>query len=107
MIDLINSERFLRNKIFCGEIKGCLCACKNVPWLLQYYQQWTYEAEIWVLTSYQRNEIAVTQRTTERTMLSVRKRNKIRKEDIKTKTEVNDIRTKTVEVKVLWADNQS
>eukprot|EP00795_Rhopilema_esculentum_P006542 gene6542-12026_t len=46
----------------------------------------TYGAETWSLTNRQREKLAVTQRSMERSMLGVTRRDKIRNEDLRSRT---------------------
>eukprot|EP00795_Rhopilema_esculentum_P016870 gene16870-8345_t len=49
----------------------------------------TYGAETWSLTNRQREKLAVTQRSMERSMLGVTRRDKIRNEDLRSRTGTN------------------
>eukprot|EP00794_Sanderia_malayensis_P006797 gene6797-7563_t len=50
----------------------------------------TYGAETWSLTNHQREKLAVTQRSMERSMMGVTKRDKIRNEDLRSRTNLDD-----------------
>eukprot|EP00795_Rhopilema_esculentum_P001934 gene1934-16443_t len=52
----------------------------------------TYGAETWSLTNRQREKLAVTQRSMERSMLGVTRRDKIRNEDLRSRTGINNIK---------------
>ena len=51
----------------------------------------TYDAETWSLTKHQEKKLAVAQRSIERSLLNITKRDKIRNEIIRSKTGVKDI----------------
>eukprot|EP00794_Sanderia_malayensis_P002427 gene2427-2794_t len=59
----------------------------------------TYGAETWSLTNHQREKLAVTQRSMERSMMGVTKRDKIRNEDLRSRTKVKDVIEKVIEAK--------
>ena len=58
----------------------------------------TYGAETWSLTNRQREKLAVTQRSMERSMLGVTRRDKIRNEDLRSRTGVKDLIEKVIEL---------
>ncbi|XP_046856047.1 uncharacterized protein LOC124449140 [Xenia sp. Carnegie-2017] len=59
----------------------------------------TYGAETWALTNHQREKLAITQRSMERSMLGVTRRDKIRNEDLRARTKVKDVIEKVIEAK--------
>eukprot|EP00795_Rhopilema_esculentum_P007734 gene7734-biopygen8973 len=59
----------------------------------------TYGAETWSLTNRHREKLAVTQRSMERSMLGVTRRDKIRNEDLRSRTGVKDVIEKVIEAK--------
>jgi hypothetical protein len=63
----------------------------------------TYGAETWSLTKRHRHKLAVTQRSMERSMLGVTRRDKIRNEDLRSRTGVKDVIEKVTEAKGKWA----
>ena len=63
----------------------------------------TYGAETWTLTKLQERKMAVTQRSMERSLLNIRKRDKIQNEVIRSRTKVVDIIDKVQCMKGLWA----
>ena len=63
----------------------------------------TYGAETWSLTNRQKEKLAVAQRSMERAMLGVTRRDRIRNEDIRKKTKVDDIVEKAEKSKGQWA----
>ena len=58
-----------------------------------------YGAETWSLTNHQREKLAVTQRSVERSMLGVTRRDKIRNKDLRSRTGVKDFIEKGIEAK--------
>eukprot|EP00795_Rhopilema_esculentum_P008762 gene8762-biopygen9749 len=63
----------------------------------------TYGAETWSLTNCQRQKLAVTQRSMKRSMLGVTRRDKIRNEDLRSRTGLKDVIEKVIEAKGKWA----
>ena len=60
-------------------------------------------AETWALTRHQEKKLAVTQRSMERLLLNIRKRNKIRNEIIRCKTGVKDIIERVLCMRGQWS----
>ncbi|MEE4247402.1 MAG: reverse transcriptase domain-containing protein [Kangiellaceae bacterium] len=63
----------------------------------------TYGAETWSLTKHQREKLAVAQRSMERSMLNITLKDRIRKEVIRSKTQLTDITEKAQQMKGQWA----
>ena len=63
----------------------------------------TYGAETWALTKHQEKKLAVAQRSMERLLLNITKRDKIRNEIIRCKTRVNDIIERVLCMRGQWA----
>ena len=63
----------------------------------------TYGAETWSVTKHQKEKLAVAQRSMERAMLGITRRDKIRNEDVRARTKVKDINEKAEEAKGQWA----
>ena len=63
----------------------------------------TYGAETWSLTKRQKEKLAVAQRSMERAMLGVTRRDKIRNQEIRKRTRVEDIIEKVEKSKGQWA----
>lgn len=63
----------------------------------------TYGAETWSLTKRQKEKLAVTQRSMERAMLGVTRKDKIRNQEIRERTRVDDIIEKAEKSKGQWA----
>ena len=51
----------------------------------------TYGVEMWSLTKYQKEKLAVAQRSMERLMLNITWKDKIRNEIVRSKTQVKDV----------------
>ena len=62
----------------------------------------TYGAETWSLTKYQKDKLAVAQRSMERLMLNITRKDKIRNEVVRSKTQVKDIIKKVQNMKGQW-----
>lgn len=63
----------------------------------------TYGAETWTLTKRQKEKLAVAQRSMERAMLGITRRDRWRNEDIRARTKVTDIIEKAEKLKWQWA----
>ena len=63
----------------------------------------TYGAETWSLTKRQKEKLAVTQRSMERAMLGITRKDKIRNQEIRERTRVDDIIEKAEKSKGQWA----
>ena len=63
----------------------------------------TYGAETWALTKRQKNKLAVAQRSMERSLLNITRRDKWRNEEIRSRTKVTDILEKAEKMKWEWA----
>ena len=63
----------------------------------------TYGAETWSLTKHLKNKLAVAQRSMERAMLGITIKDKIRNENIRARTKVEDILCKAEKAKGQWA----
>ena len=62
-----------------------------------------YKAETWTLTKHQEKKLAVAQRSMERLLLNITKRDKIRNEIMRSKTEVKDIIDRVWCMRRQWA----
>ena len=67
----------------------------------------TYGAETWTLTKHREKKLAVAQRSMERLVLSIAKRDKIRNEVIRSKTVVKDIIERVRCMRGQWAGHVS
>jgi hypothetical protein len=63
----------------------------------------TYGSEVWALTKHQREKLSVAQRSMERSMLNITRKDKIRNEEIRSKTKVEDVINKATTAKGRWA----
>ena len=63
----------------------------------------TYDAETWSLTNHQKHKLAVVQRSIERRMLNIIRKDTIRNEIIRSRTKVKDIIEKADYIKSQWA----
>ena len=63
----------------------------------------TYGAETWSLTKHQKQKLAVAQRSMERAMLNITRKDKIKNEVIRSKTKVIDLLEKVEFTKGQWA----
>ena len=63
----------------------------------------TYGAETWSLTKHQMKKLAVAQRSMERSLLGVTRKDKIRNEIIRERTKIKDVVNTTKELKWKWA----
>ena len=63
----------------------------------------TYGAETWSLTKLQKEKLAVAQRSMERSMLNITRRDKIRNDVIRSKTQLKDIIETAQNLKGQWA----
>ena len=63
----------------------------------------THGAETWALTKHQEKKLAVAQRSIERLLLNITKKDKIRNEIIRSKTEVKDIIERVWCMRGQWA----
>ena len=62
-----------------------------------------YGAETWSLTKYQKEKLAVAQRSMERLMLNITGKDKIRNEVVRSKMQMKDIIKKVQNMKSQWA----
>ena len=63
----------------------------------------TYGAERWALSKHQEKKLSVAQRSMERSLLNITKRDKIRTDVIRSKTGVKDVRDRVLCVRGQWA----
>ena len=63
----------------------------------------TYGAETGLLAKYQKEKLAVAQRSMERSMLNITRKDKIKNEVVRSKTQVKDIIKKVQNFKGQWA----
>ena len=95
-------RRFGQYSDFLGDRKTPVCLKRKIldsvilPTL-------TYGAETWSLTRRQAEKLAVAQRSMERSILNVTRRDKIRNEIIRGRTKVRDVIETTIEKKSRWA----
>ena len=95
-------RRFGQYSTFMKDLKMPICLKRKIMDMV-ILPAMTYGAETWAITKRQSEKLAVAQRSMERAMLNITLKDKIRKEEIRSKTKVKDIIETAKWMKGQWA----